>query len=125
MLLNPIRLTLYLSEYYCHPEFAKEPYFGYGVDINSPAPPFVLFKVINRLCRETPITRPFYIFFSFLVRTVFSLLCYLVGCIFSGDGDAVTGGRGGGRARQPVSSDPRIPRPDWGPDLSMLNDEYL
>lgn len=77
--------------------------------------------MIGRLCRETPVIRPFYIFFSILVRAVFSLLGYLVGFAFGGDG----GGTSGGRTRQPVSRDPRIPRPDWGPDLSMLNDEYL
>lgn len=63
-----------------------------------------------------------------LVRAVFSLLGYLVGFMFGGDEDAVAGGRGGvrgGRIRQPVSRDPRIPRPDYGPDLSMLNDDYL
>ncbi|MCJ1430025.1 hypothetical protein MMC29_007940 [Sticta canariensis] len=108
-------------EIYCHPEFARKKTFGYGVDINSPRPPFVLFKVIGRLCRETSIIRPFYIFFSVLVRAVFSLLGYLVGFAFGGDG----GGTGGGRTRQPVSRDPRIPRPNWGPDLSMMNDEYL
>ncbi|MCJ1466582.1 hypothetical protein MMC07_005202 [Pseudocyphellaria aurata] len=114
-------------ELYCHPEFANKT-FGYGVDITSPRPPFVLFKVIDRLCRNFSIIRPFYIFFSMLVRTVFSLLGYLVGFVFGGDEGAVADGRRGlrgGRIRQPVSRDPRIPRPNYGPDLSMLNDEYL
>lgn len=30
-----------------------------------------------------------------------------------------------GYVRQPVSRDHRIPRPVWGPDLSMMDDEYL
>lgn len=110
-------------ELYCHPKFAKT-MFGYGVDINSPRPPFVLFKVIDRLFRQFSIVRPFYMFFSILIRAVFSLLGYVVGFVFGGDEGAMSGGRGG-RSRPPVSRDPRIPRPNWGPDLSMLNDEYL
>lgn len=106
---------------YCHPRFAKKKYFGYGVDINSPRPPFVLFKVIDRLCRETSFIRPIYVFFSLLVRAVFSVLGYLVGFAIGDDG----GGTRGGRPRPPASRDPRIPRPTWGPDLSMMNDEYL
>lgn len=31
----------------------------------------------------------------------------------------------GGEGREPVSTDARIPRPAWGPDLSMMDDEYL
>ena len=33
--------------------------------------------------------------------------------------------REGVRERQPASRDSRIPRPAWGPDLTMMDDEYL
>lgn len=44
--------------------------------------------------------------------------------LFSGE-EGGAGGQGAGRGPVPVSQDQRIPRPEWGPDLSMMNDEYL
>lgn len=95
---------------------------GYGVDITAPEPPFVLFKV---LYRKTIFGTLLYPFFT-LVKLLASVLGYLMGFTFGGEPAAEDWGWGGGGAVQvPVSRDARIPRPAWGPDLSMLDDEYL
>lgn len=98
---------------------------GYGVDINSPEPPFVLFQVLYRiLLRDSflgTLLSPIYYIVSLLLSVVSSMVGYLVGFIFGGDGD----GANGMGNDIPVSSDERIPRPQWAPDLSMMNDEYL
>ena len=46
-----------------------------------------------------------------------------MGFTFADDAGAGDEGWVGGAV--PVSRDARIPRPAWGPDLSMLDDEYL
>ena len=53
---------------------------------------------------------------TFLVRFIAQVFGFL---------DGFTGGGSTGAVRQPVSRDARIPRPAWGPDLSMMDDEYL
>lgn len=93
---------------------------GFGVDINAPRPPFVLFKVILRAFATNSLLTPFYLFLRVLFKLFGGLAGYLVGFVF-GDGE----GDGGGGKQQPVSRDARIPRPDWGPDLSFMDDEYL
>lgn len=101
---------------FCHPIYARS-MVGYGVDINAPRPPFVLAKV---LYQHTPVgtaVAPFYHVVRVVVKLVSSLLGYLVGF--------AAGGGGADGVKQPVSRDPRIPRPDWGPDLRMMDDEYL
>ena len=59
---------------------------------------------------------PFYHLVRVLIKLIASLVGYLAGLVMGAAGEGV---------RQPVSSDPRIPRPDWGPDLRMMDDEYL
>ena len=109
---------------------------GYGVDINSPEPPFVLFQVLYRFLRESflaTILYPVYFILSLLARIASSIAGYLVGFVFGNDaasaaaanGHDATNGFGSGSRRVPVSQDARIPRPPWGPDLSMMNDEVL
>lgn len=121
-----------LSKIYCHPLYATT-MEGYGVDINSPEPPFVLFQVLYRFLRESflgTILYPVYYILSLFLRIASSIVGYLVGFIFGSDGASTNGhegdGFGTGMPRQvPVSQDDRIPRPPWAPDLSMLNDEVL
>ena len=105
---------------------------GYGVDINSPEPPFVLFKVLFRIMNESflgNLFQPIYYLFSILIRILSSILGYLAGFMFGSDDEASLGKNGNGMANgpsgPPVSHDGRIPRPKWAPDLSMMNDEYL
>lgn len=86
---------------------------GYGVDINAPEPPFVLAKVLWRRLG---------------VRLIFDLVRFWAGVLgwIMGFGGAGTGmGKGKGKGKAPVSRDQRIPKPEWGPDLSMMDDEYL
>lgn len=112
-----------LSDLYCHPLYAYT-MEGYGVDIAAPQPPFVLFKVLYRLVRESfigSLFSSFYLLFSIFVRLLSSVIGYLIGFIFGGTSD----GEAGKITRQPVSKDDRIPRPSWGPDLSLMDDEFL
>lgn len=121
-----------LSNMYCHPLYATT-MEGYGVDINSPEPPFVLFQVLYRFLRESflgTVLYPVYYILSLFLRVASSIVGYLVGFIFGGGGTSPYGpeanGFGNGMPRQPpVSRDDRIPRPQWAPDLSMMTDEYL
>ena len=106
---------------YCHPMYASH-MEGYGVDINAPEPPFVLFKVIYRACSASTVLGPLYVFARTLVRICSALAGYLVG-FFSGPNDHVIATQA--THRPPVSQDTRIPRPVWGPDLSLLDDEFL
>lgn len=103
---------------------------GYGVDINSPEPPFVLFQVLYRFLRESflaTLLYPVYYVLSLLLRIVSSIAGYLVGFIFGSDVASANGHEANGFVprRVPVSQDDRIPRPPWGPDLSMMHDEVL
>ncbi|KAL8829308.1 MAG: hypothetical protein Q9170_006229 [Blastenia crenularia] len=117
--LSTVILTLwflYLGEMwaqdrYCHKLFA-ESMVGYGVDIHAPRPPFVLAKVVWRKLGVG--------FVYDVVRFWAGIFGWIVG--FGGAG---AGAGGTQRARAPVSRDERIPRPKWGPDLSMMDDEYL
>ena len=60
---------------------------------------------------------PFYHLVRVVVKVVAGLMGYLVGF--------AVGGTQQQQQRQPVSRDQRIPRPAWGPDLGMMDDEYL
>ncbi|KAL9100997.1 MAG: hypothetical protein Q9163_003702 [Psora crenata] len=102
---------------YCHPLYATS-MIGYGVDINAPRPPFVLIKVIYHKTALGSVLAPFYHLSRIAFKLFASLLGYAVGFI-SGDE------RGSENIRQPVSRDQRIPRPNRGPDLRMLDDEYI
>ncbi|KAL8948050.1 MAG: hypothetical protein Q9222_005731 [Ikaeria aurantiellina] len=102
-------LLLYMGEMwardrYCHKRFAVT-MIGYGVDIDAPRPPFVLAKVAWRNAG---------------VGMLIQVVRFWAGVV-----GWVMGFGGGGDGRQPVSRDPRIGRPEWGPDLSMMDDEYL
>ncbi len=120
---------------------------GYGVDINSPEPPFVLFQVLYRILRDSflgTLLYPFYFILSLFVRTIASVFGYLIGFLFGGSrrgdgGDATSSssshgwgwrevwGWGGGGNEEGMLGRRPIPvsQEDWGPDLSMMNDEYL
>lgn len=118
-----------MCDLYCHPLFAYT-MEGYGVDINSPEPPFVLEQMLWRWLSLGAVVRPLYVLLRALVRFGAQVVGYLVGFGSGGSGGGGGGGGwggGGGRGggRQPVSTDPRIPRPDYAPDLSMFDDEYL
>ena len=91
---------------------------GYGVDIHAPKPPFVLFKVLYRKSALENVLEPLYIVARTIFRVFVASVGYTIGFIF-GDNEAVPD------VKQPVSRDQRIPRPSWGPDLSLLDDEYL
>lgn len=97
---------------FCHPIYARS-MVGYGVDINAPRPPFVLAKVVYKYTAVGTVMAPFYHLARVMVKVIASLMGYLVGFV-TGDG-----------AKQPASRDGRIPRPEWGPDLRMMDDEYL
>ncbi|KAL8697034.1 MAG: hypothetical protein Q9201_007348 [Fulgogasparrea decipioides] len=97
-------VELWAQDRYCHKLFAAT-MVGYGVDINAPRPPFVLAKVIWRKLGMELLVE--------VARFWAGVLGWIVGF-----------GGGAGR-REPVSRDERIPKPEWGPDLSMINDEYL
>ncbi|KAI4146044.1 MAG: hypothetical protein L6R39_003618 [Caloplaca ligustica] len=97
---------LWARDRYCRKRFAER-MVGYGVDINAPEPPFVLAKV---LWRKMGLALVFDV-----IRFFAGVLGWIVGF----------GGAGTGGGREPVSRDQRIPKPDWGPDLSMKDDEYL
>ena len=114
---------------YCHPLYATT-MEDYGVDINSPEPPFVLFQVLYRFLRESflaTILYPFYYVLSLFLSIASSIVGYFVGFIFGSDVPSVNGREANGFVprRVPVSQDDRIPRPPWGPDLSMMHDEVL
>ena len=93
---------------------------GYGVDADAPQPPFVAVKVLWRYSSLGTVMGPLYNFLRLVVKLVGSILGYFIGFVFGDDGQ---GGRV--RERMPVSRDARIPRPSWGPDLSLMDDEYL
>ena len=88
---------------------------GYGVDIHAPRPPFVLAKVVYKYTAVGSLVAPFYHAARVVVKLVASLMGYLVGFVAGDDG----------ARRQPASRDRRIPRPEWGPDLRMMDDEFL
>lgn len=120
-------MPLFNSNKYCHPLYAST-MVGYGVDIDAPEPPFVLFKVLYRKTPLGTIIYPFFAILKFLTRIIASCIGYLVGFVLGDDESDVAGGGGtvmGRGAPVPVSRDARIPRPVWGPDLSLMDDEYL
>lgn len=108
-----------MCDIYCHPRYAWT-MEGYGVDINAPEPPFVLEKMLWRWMSLDGIIRPVYVLLRAVVRLGAQIVGYLAG-VYMGDGAASAEVP----VRQPVSTDPRIPRPEYGPDLSMYDDEYL
>ena len=97
---------IWARDRYCRKRFATT-MIGYGVDIDAPEPPFVLAKVLWRKMGV-----------GFLFEFV-TFWARIFGWI------AGFGGAGPGIGREPVSRDGRIPKPEWGPDLSMMDDEYL
>lgn len=102
-----------MCELYCHPRYASS-MTGYGVDINSPEPPFVLEQMLWRWLSPEHIIRPFYILLRAFVRLCAQGVGYIAG-LWAGDG-------GGGTVRQPVSTDPKL---EYAPDSSMFDDEFL
>ncbi|KAK3167474.1 hypothetical protein OEA41_010601 [Lepraria neglecta] len=107
---------------YCHPLYARS-MVGYGVDINAPRPPFVLAKVIYRRTAIGTLLAPLYHISRIFLRVLGSFVGYIVGFMFGDE----SGGAGTGKVfeKQPVSRDARIPKPAWGPDLSLMDDEFL
>lgn len=113
---------------------------GFGVDVSSPEPPFVLLQVLYRqLIRPfsflsssssddeyssssssnsdtgRDIIYPLYALLKACVRAVVWVVGYLVG-VLVGDG---------GAADTPVRRDERASRPWWGSDLGLGDDEVL
>ena len=107
---------------FCHPLYASS-MVGYGVDINAPRPPWVLAKVIYRYTAVGTILTPIYHFARISTRLVGAFVGYIIGFIFGDETAAVAGGAAA--TKLPVSRDARIPKPVWGPDLSLMDDEYL
>ena len=97
-------------EVYCHKLFASS-MVGYGVDITAPKPPLVIFKVIwakwglREVVAENLVGRVVWKF-------VMAVVGYFVDFVFGGE-------------QVPLDRDRRIPPPPRGPDISMMNDEYL
>ena len=108
-----------MCDIYCHPRFAYT-MEGYGVDINSPEPPFVLEQMLWRWLSPGIIIRPLYVLLRASVRFSAQIVGYMAGFWVGERTDTVNT-----PARQPISTDPRIPRPEYAPDLSMYDDEYL
>ena len=109
---------------FCQPRFARSwEVEGYGVDIHAPRPPFVLFKVIYRKAGLEGV----WVWVRAVVRVVAGLVGWVMGFVLEGLGLGGSGpeAAGEGVGKQPVSRDERIPRPKWGPDLSMFDDEFL
>ena len=101
---------------FCHPIYARS-MVGYGVDINAPRPPFVLAKVLYKHTALGTVVAPFYHLVRVVVKLVAGLVGYFMGFAVGGEGET--------QQQQPASRDQRIPRPAWGPDLGMMDDEYL
>lgn len=123
-----INAELWARDRFCHPLYASS-MVGYGVDINAPRPPFVLIKVIYRYTAVGTVLTPIYHAARIITRLVAAFVGYIIGFIF-GDETNTTTTTGGAAAaatttRLPVSRDARIPKPVWGPDLSLMDDEYL
>ncbi|KAL8785332.1 MAG: hypothetical protein Q9195_008676 [Heterodermia aff. obscurata] len=85
----------WMCDIYCHPRYAYS-YSGYGVDINSPEPPFVLEKMLWRWLSVGTIVRPLYI----IVRAIVGLAAEVVGWIVG------FGSGGGSSAGEPQPSPP-------------------
>ena len=108
-----------MCDIYCHPRYAWT-MEGYGVDINSPEPPFVLEQMLWRWMSLGAIVRPLYVLLRAIIRLGAQTVGYIVGLLFGSGNDT-----GGTMERRPTSTDPRIPKPEYAPDLSMYDDEYL
>ena len=111
----------WMCDIYCHPLYAVS-YEGYGIDINAPEPPWVLEQMLWRWLSIGTIARPIYVLLRALIRLAADVVGWIVE--FSSATKGTNAGPGQ-MDRQPASTDPGIPRPPWGPDLSMMDDEYL
>ncbi|KAL8665083.1 MAG: hypothetical protein Q9202_002483 [Teloschistes flavicans] len=128
-------LELWARAIFCQPLYASG-MRGYGVDATAPQPPFVFAKVVARLLGFGGSNRSWsdgnegldeevkgdggvFAVLAAGVRFCAGAVGWVVGFFVNGGGGA------GDEGRQPVSRDTRIPRPVWGPDLSMMDDEYL
>ena len=110
-------------ERFCHPLYASS-MVGYGVDINAPRPPWVLAKVIYRYTAVGTILTPIYHAARIITKLVSAFVGYSIGIMFGDESHASAAG-GAAATKLPVSRDARIPKPAWGPDLSLMDDEYL
>ena len=110
-------------ERFCHPLYASS-MVGYGVDINAPRPPWVLAKVIYRYTAVGSILTPIYHAARIITKLVSAFVGYIIGFMFGDETHASAAG-GAAATKLPVSRDARIPKPVWGPDLSLMDDEYL
>ena len=108
--------------YYCQPTTALW-YDGYGVDITRPRPPHVFLKVVWQYWGLGWLVGALRDFVGGeWMMVVWRVMVFVFRGIW---GLFAEEQQGGGRGAVPVSQDQRIPRPEWGPDLSMMNDEYL
>ena len=108
-----------MCDMYCHPRYAWT-MEGYGVDINSPEPPFVLEQMLWRWMSLGAIFRPLYGLLRAIIRLGAQTVGYIAGLLFGSGNDA-----GRTMERRPISTDPRIPKSEYAPDLSMYDDENL
>lgn len=115
---------MWARERFCHPLYASS-MIGYGVDINAPRPPWVLAKVIYRYTAVGTVLAPIYQVARVLTKILASLVGYIVGFFVGDESPTSTGSAAAATTRLPVSRDARIPKPVWGPDLSLMDDEYL
>ena len=89
---------------FCHPIYARS-MVGYGVDLTAPRPPFVLAKAAYQYSPLGTPLAPFYHVARVTLKLLASLLGYVVG-FAAGDGPVAT-------------------RMDRGPELSLMDDEFL
>ena len=115
------------SDMYSPPFYATR-MVSFGVDLDRPRPPFILAKLLWR----SPIgyiLKPLWFVFALMLKSFTKSLAWLVRFVYEfafGERDGTGhGGISGNRMRQPVARDMRIPRPSWGPDLSMMDDDYI
>ena len=99
---------------------------SFGVDLDAPRPPFVLAKLLARSPLGRVLLPPWWLLLGalkFCTRALASVVGFVWGVVGGGGGGELMAPGGG--ARLPVARDARIPRPSWGPDLSLLDDEYI
>ena len=84
----------------------------------------MLAKVVWRYTSLGSILAPLYQVVRVVMKILARFVGYVMGFLF-GDESGGAGGAERQRMRVPVSRDARIPKPVWGPVLSLMDDEYL
>lgn len=99
--------SVYLTESwarhtYCHPRFART-MVGYGVDINAPRPPFVFVKAAYQYTPLGTVVAPFWDLSRLLAKVFW----------------------GGGVMQPMYATSSRVASASMGPELNLMDDEYL